>query len=117
MQMLKKFFIANLHDKIGLNESINGIVKVMHFSIQAGLNVSPFELHYRRKLRTKLTNIVKDNKSFLPKWTSLNVLVPRKQIPINLAKKGKGEVTDHKVMATNKKIGFFEKKLEEIIGR
>ena len=65
LQTLKILIIANLEDKIGLTESINWPFRVMRFAIHTGLKVSPFELHEARKLRTELTDRIKDNKSKL----------------------------------------------------
>ena len=55
IQTLKNLIVANLEDKIGLTGSINRALRVMRFSIHAGLNVSPFELHHGRKPRTELS--------------------------------------------------------------
>ena len=58
----------------------------MHFTIHTGLKVSPFELHHGRKPRTELTNIIKRNKSYPSDWTTLNLSVPPKQVPIYVAR-------------------------------
>ena len=53
----------------------------MRFTIHTGIKVSPLELHNGRKPKTELTNIIKDNRSYLFDWT-LNVSEPSKQKPI-----------------------------------
>ena len=75
----------------------------MRFTIHTGLKVSPFELYHGRKPGNESTNEIKDNKSYLSDWTTLNVSLPPKQIPIYVARNEKGEVTDHLIMARKKK--------------
>ena len=101
---LKNFIIANLEDKIGFTESKNQALRGMQFKIHTALKVSPFELHYGRKLRTELTNIVKDIKSYLSDWKTMNISVLPKQIPIYVARNEKRDVTDHILMARKWKI-------------
>ena len=66
--------------------------------------LSPFWLHHEKKLRTELTNMVEDNKSFLSDWTLFNISLPQKQIPVYVSRKEKAEVEDHMIMARKKKI-------------
>ena len=103
IQTLENPIIANLEKKIGLTESINRTLRVFRFKIHTGSEVSPFDLLPGKKPRTELTNIIKDNKSYLSDWTTLNVSVPPKQIPINVARNEKREVTDHKFKARKRK--------------
>ena len=103
IQTLKNLITANLEDKVGLTESVNRTLKIVSFTIHNGLKVSPFELHHGRKPRTELTNIIKDNKSYLSDWTTLNVSVPHKQIPKYVARNEVGEVTDHIIMVRKTK--------------
>ena len=88
---------------IGLTESINRTLKGLRFTIHTGLKVSPFKLHQRRKPRTELENIIKRNKGYLSDWTTSNVSVSPKQIPIYVAQNEKSEVTDHMIMARKRK--------------
>ena len=78
----------------------------MRFTIHTRLTMSPLEFHHGRKARTKLTNIVKDNRSFLSDWTTLNVSEPPKPIPIYVARNEKTKVTEHITMAGKKIIPF-----------
>ena len=95
--------ITDLEDKIGFTENINRALRVLRFILLTGLKVSPFELHHGKKPKTELTNIVKDIKSHLSDWKTINVSVPPKQIPIYQTRNGKKSVTNHIVMATKKK--------------
>ena len=89
---------------MGFTESVNWALRVMRFTIHTGLKVSPSELHHGRKPRSEYTNIVKDNKSYLSDWKTMNVSVPLKQIPNYVARNERREVTDCIKMTTKKKI-------------
>ena len=103
IQTLKNLIIVNLEDKIRLTEVINRALRVMRFRIHTGLKVSPFELNHGRKLRTELTNTVKDNKSYLSSRTTLHISVPPKEIPIYVARNEKREVMDQIIMDRKRK--------------
>ena len=76
----------------------------MQLMLHAGLKVIPFELHHGRKLRTELTELVKDNKSYLSDWTTLDVSAPPEQVPKYVARNERGESTEHIIMARITKI-------------
>ena len=82
---------------------MNRALRVMRFTIHNGLKVSLFELNHGRKPVTELTNIIKRIKSYLSDWTTLNVSVPPKQIPMYMTRNEKGEVTDHMIVARKRK--------------
>ena len=69
IQTLKKVLIANLEDGIGLTGSVTKALRVMGFTVQTGVKVTPLELHHGRKSRSELTNIVKDGKTYLSNWS------------------------------------------------
>ena len=75
----------------------------MPFAIHAEQEVTPYESDNRRKSGSELTDIVKNDKSYLCNWTAVNVSVPPKQIQTYVGGNEKGEVTDHIVMARKKK--------------
>ena len=95
--------IANLEEKIGPTERINRGLRVIRFTIHTGRKVSPFERHHGKKPTTKLANKIKGNKSYISNWTTLNVSLPPKQIPKNVARNGKGVVSDLMIVARNRK--------------
>ena len=75
----------------------------MRFTISTGLKITPFELHHGRKPRTELTNIIKDGKTFLSKWSELTVSANnRPKIPTYVTRNGEGEVSNHLIMARSK---------------
>ena len=102
IQTLNNLNFAKSEDKIGFTENINRDLRVMGFTIHTGLKLSPFERHHGRKLRTKLTNIVNDNNSYLSCCTTVSISVPPKQIPFYVARNEKGKVTDYIVMDKKK---------------
>ena len=95
-----------MEDKIGLTASIKRALGVMHSTIHTGLKVSPFELYHGGEPRTEITKIIKDNESYLSNWTTLNVSVPLKPIPIYLTRNEIRELTDHMILARKKKTPY-----------
>ena len=84
-------------------ESINRALKVMWFSIYTGLQKTQFDIHHGRKPRTKLTNTMKDGKSFLSDWSELSILAPNKsKIPIYVGRDAEWEIANYVVMARAK---------------
>ena len=103
IQTLKNLIIANWEDNTCLTECVNRALNVMRFTKQTRLKTTPFDLHNGRKRRTELTNIMKDGKSFLSIWSELPVLAnTRPKIPIYVTRNGKGEVSNHLIMAPTK---------------
>ena len=103
IQTLKNLIITNLEENIGLTECVNRALNVLRFTIQAGMKITPFELHHGCKPRTELTNIIKDGRSFFSNWSELPVLAnERQKIPVYITRNGDGEVSNHIVMAWTK---------------
>ena len=103
IQAMKNLVLANMEDGKSLTESVNRALKVMRFTIHTGQKKTPFELHHCRKPRTELTNILKDEKSFLSNWSELSVSSPnRPNISIYVGRDADGEITNHMVMAWTK---------------
>ena len=72
----------------------------MRFTIHTGLKLTPFDLHHGRKLRTELTNTVKDGKSCSSIWSELSVSAPNiPKIPIYVGRDADGDVPNHIIMA------------------
>ena len=94
--------LTNLEEGIELN-GINRALRVMRFTIHTGLKRTPFELHHGRKPRTKLTNIIKDGKTYLSDWSEISISAPNKpKIPIYVGRDAGGEITNHIIMAKTK---------------
>ena len=92
-----------MEDGLCLTESVNRASRVMRFTLHTALKITPFELHHGRKPRTELTNIVKDEKTYLSNWSELTISAPdRPKIPIYVGRDAEGEITNHIVMAKTK---------------
>ena len=103
IQTMKNLILANLEDNLCLTEYVNSALKVMRITIHTGLKLTPFELHHGRKPRTELTNLVKDDKSFLSDWTELPVSAEKKpKIPIYVSRNEEEYVTNYLVIAKTK---------------
>ena len=103
IQTLKNLITTNLEDRIGITENVNRALRVMRFTIHTSLKITPFELDHGRKPRTELTNIVKDGKTYLSKWSEMPISAPtRPKIPIYVGRDAEGEITNHMVMARTK---------------
>ena len=61
IQIITNLKITNMENGIFLTKSVNRAVRVMHFTIHTGLEITPVELQHGRKPRTELTNIVEDD--------------------------------------------------------
>ena len=88
-----------------LTECVNRDLYVMRFTIRTGLKLTPFELHQGRKLRPDITNVIKDEKSFLSNWSKLYVSANnRPKISMYISRNGKREVSNHIIMARTKAV-------------
>ena len=102
-QTIKNLILTNLEDKVGFAGNINQALTEMRLTAHTGFKMSLFELPQGSKLRTELTNIIKDNKSYLSEWTTLVFSVTPKHIPIYVARNERREVTDNVIMARNRR--------------
>ena len=103
LQTMINLILANMEDGNYLTESVNRALRVMRFTIHTGLKKTPFELHHGRNPRTELTNIIKDEKSFLSKWSELSISAPNRiQIPIYVGRDADGDITNDMVIARTK---------------
>ena len=91
IQTLQNLIIANLKEKIGSTKDVNRALRVKRFTIHTGLNGKPFELNHGRKSRSKLTNIVIDEKIHSSDWKTRNVSKPPKQFRIHVSGNEKPE--------------------------
>ena len=78
IQTLKKLIIAIMEDRIHLTENVNRALLVMRFTIHTGFKITPFELHFERKPRTKLTIIVKNGKTYLSNGSERTISAPNR---------------------------------------
>ena len=90
IRSLKNLLKANLEDGINLRNSLDKALYVLRFTIHLELQKTPFELHFGRKPRTKLTNF----KSVIS--------ADSKDLSVYITRSSTGEITDHLVMSKKK---------------
>ena len=66
---MQNLIIAKMEKNLWLTECEKRASNVMRFRIHTRMKITPFELHYGRKPRTELTNVMKTGKSFLSNWS------------------------------------------------
>ena len=117
IQTMKNLLVANLEDDFCLTECVNRALKVMRFTIQTGLKLTPFELHHSRKPRTELTNLVEDSTSFLSDSTQISVSAEKKpKILIYVSRDEEGDVINYPLMARTRPEGKAVDKQPKKIG-
>ena len=57
IQSLKNLILANLEGDQNLRESVNRALHVLRFTVHSETKETPFELHFGRTPRTKLSNL------------------------------------------------------------
>ena len=57
IQSMKNLILTNLEDDTSLRESVNRALHVLKFTTHSETKKTPFEIHFGRKLRTKLSNL------------------------------------------------------------
>ena len=84
---------------------MNPAVRVMHFTKQTPLKITPFELNYRNKSIPEIPNIVEDGEFFLYVWSEMAISVPsvpKISIYVGLGRNAEGEITKHMIMEWTK---------------
>ena len=100
IQTLKNF-IANLEDGISLTENVNRALRVMRFTLQTRLKLTPFELHYGRKQNQRIS-LRTENHTYL---TGRSCLFQHRIDPKYLYYVGRGaegDITNLIIMANTK---------------
>ena len=90
IQSMKNLLKANLEDGTNLRNSLDKALHLLRFTTHSELQKTPFELHFGRKPRTKLTN--------LKNATSAD----SKDLSVYITRSSTGEITDHLVMSKKK---------------
>ena len=90
IQSLKNLTLAILEDNQNLRESVNRALYVLRFTIHSEAKKTPFELHFGRTPRTKLSNLKN------------SILVDSKDISVYITRNPTGQITDHLVMSKKK---------------
>ena len=90
IQSLKNLTLANLEDNQNLRESVNRALYVLRFTIHSETKKTPFELHFGRTPRTKLSNLKN------------SISVDSKDLSVYITRNSTGQITDHLVMSKKK---------------
>ena len=90
IQSMKNLLKANLEDGTNLRNSLDKALHVLRFTTHSELQKTPFELHFGRKPRTKLTNLKNA------------ISVDSKDLSVYITRSSTGEITDHLVMSKKK---------------
>ena len=89
-QSLKNLILANLEDRQNLRESINRALYVLRFTKHSEAKKTPFDAHFGRAPRTKLSNL------------KYAISVDSKDLLVYITRNTVGEITDHLVMSKKK---------------
>ena len=92
IQSLKNLIKANLEDTQNLRESLNKALYVLRFTTHTEMKKTPFEQHFGRKQKTKLSNLKNA------------ISVDSKELSVYITRNSTGEITDHLVMSKKKYI-------------
>ena len=79
-----------MEDEINLRESVNRALYVLGITVHSETKKSPFEIHFGRAPRTRLSNLKNA------------VSVDSKDLSVYITRNSTGEVTDHLVMSKKK---------------
>ena len=90
IQSLKNLIKANLEDTQNLRESLKKALYVLRFTTHTEMKKTPFEQHFGRKPRTKLSNLKNA------------IAVDSKELSVYITRNSTGEITDHLVMSKKK---------------
>ena len=91
IQSLKNLVKANLEGTQNLHESLNKALYVLRFTTHTEMKKTPFEQHFGRKPRTKLSNLKNA------------ISVDSKELSVYITRNSTDEITDHLVTSKKKK--------------
>ena len=87
---MKNLIKANLENTQNLRESLKKALYVLRFTTHTEMKKKPFEQHFGRKPRTKLSNLKNA------------ISVDSKELSVYITRNSTGEITDHLVMSKRK---------------
>ena len=90
IQSLKNLTRTKLEETQNLRESLNKALYVLRFTIHSETKKTPFELHFGRDPRTKLSNLKNA------------ISVDSKDLSVYITRNSAGEITNHLVMSKKK---------------
>ena len=123
IRTIKSLTRANLEDDLTFEESVNKAIKTIRQTQHSTLKMTPFQLHYGRKPRTPLTNLIGQPNCLLTNWkkTLTNyILAQPAELQVFTIHDSDGELADYLILNESRKRGrsvsdnfksyqFFEK--------
>ena len=123
IRTIKSLTRANLEDNITFEESVNKAIKTIRQTQHSTLKMTPFQLHYGRKPRTPITNLIGQPNCLLANWkkTLTNyILAQPAELQVFTIHDSDGELADYLILNESRKRGrsvsnsfknyqFFEK--------
>ena len=123
IRTIKSLTRANLEDGLTFDESVNKAIKTIRQTMHNTLKMTPFQLHYGRKPRTPITNLIGQPACLLTNWkkTITNyILAQPAELQVYTIQDSDGELADYLVLNESRKRGrsvsgdfksynFFEK--------
>ena len=117
---------ANMADGLTFEESVNLAIKTIRQNPHSKLNMTPFQMHFGRKPRTAITNLIGRPECLLSNWkkTLTNyVLAQPNELQMFTVNDSEGEMADYMVLNDSKKRArsvsrefkqyqFFEKEIK-----
>ena len=123
IRTIKSLTRANLEDDLTFEESVNKAIKTIRQTQHSTLKMTPFQLHYGRKPRTPITNLIGQPNCLLTNWkkTLTNyILAQPAELQVFTIHDSDGELADYLILNESRKKGrsvsdsfksyqFFEK--------
>ena len=123
IRTIKSLTRANLEDGLTFEENVTRAIKTIRQTMHNTLKMTPFQLHYGRKPRTPITNLIGQPACLLTDWKktiSNYVLAQPAELQVYDIQDSDGELTDYLVLNESRKRGrsvsgdfksynFFEK--------
>ena len=123
IRTIKSLTRANLEDGLTFEESVTRAIKTIRQTMHSTLKMTPFQLHYGRKPRTPITNLIGQPTCLLTDWkkTITNyILAQPAELQVYTIQDSDGELADYLVLNESRKRGrsvsgdfknykFFEK--------
>ena len=108
LRTIKSLTRANLEDGLTFEESVTRAIKTIRQTMHSTLKMTPFQLHYGRKPRTPITNLIGQPACLLTDWkkTITNyVLAQPAELQVYTIQDSDGELADYLVLNESWKRG------------
>ena len=103
---IKSLIRDNLEDGLTFEESVQLAVKTIRQTPHSKLNMTPFQLHFRQKPRTAITNMIGQTSCLLSNWkktVTKYISAQSTELQVFTIHDSDEEMADHLVLNENKK--------------